>query len=101
MNPPLLQPKKLEIIGTDLCIVWEGGDETFIPLDRLRQSCPCASCIGEPDILGRVNRPMNTGGGSAVLKSYRWVGGYGFQPIWADGHESGIFPYKLLKELGA
>jgi len=100
VNVPLLQPKHLEIIGTDLCIKWEDGEESFIPLHLLRDSCPCASCQGEPDVLGRVVRPRKYDG-SVTLKSYRWVGGYGFQPVWEDGHESGIFPYKLLKKLGA
>jgi DUF971 family protein len=28
------------------------------------------------------------------------VGGYAIQPIWADGHSTGLFSYEYLKRVG-
>jgi DUF971 family protein len=30
----------------------------------------------------------------------RGVGLYAVSPLWADGHDTGIYPYRLLRELG-
>jgi hypothetical protein len=27
------------------------------------------------------------------------VGGYGIQPVWADGHDSGIYSFDFLRKL--
>jgi DUF971 family protein len=27
------------------------------------------------------------------------VGGYGIQPVWADGHDSGIYSFDYLRKL--
>jgi DUF971 family protein len=53
----MLQPKAIQKIGTELAIAWSDGQETYLPLEALRRACPCASCGGEPDFLGRVARP--------------------------------------------
>ncbi len=97
----LLKPQKAEKIGDQLAIIWDGGEESFIPLEALREACPCATCQGEPDILGRVVQPIRSGGSPRKydLVAYAWVGGYGFRPEWADGHNVGIFTFQRLKEL--
>ena len=53
----MLQPKLIQKIGTELAIAWSDGQESYLPLEALRRACPCASCGGEPDFLGRVARP--------------------------------------------
>ena len=97
-----LQPKTAEIIGTELAILWNDGLETYISLDVLRRACPCASCGGEPNILGQVVRPVvRYHTNSFEMRSLNWVGGYALQPIWLDGHDSGLYSYSLLKQLHA
>ena len=54
---PVLKPKAIQKIGDQLAIAWSEGQETYIPLETLRRACPCASCGGEPDVLGRLIRP--------------------------------------------
>ncbi len=49
-----MRPTDLQSIGADLAIKWENGDESFIPLEKLRRHCPCAGCRGEMDILGNL-----------------------------------------------
>jgi DUF971 family protein len=94
-------PASLQKIGNEFAIAWSDGLETFLPLEMLRRACPCASCGGEPDVLGRVIRPEVTfTPASFELLGWDAVGGYGIQPRWADGHRSGIYTYAYLRKLG-
>jgi DUF971 family protein len=99
LPPSLMQPVDLQHIGQELAIKWDDGSETFIPLETLRRHCPCAGCQGEADIMGNVYKgPKQTLGPSAFqLRSLMRVGTYAVQPVWADGHATGIysFPYLL------
>ncbi len=94
------QIKNLQIIGRELAIAWSDGHETFLPLEDLRQACPCAVCCGEPDVLGRGDKPeVKHTPASFEFASYEIVGGYGWQPKWADGHDTGIFSVGYLRRL--
>jgi DUF971 family protein len=96
------QPTMIQKIGAELAIVWQDGQETYLALEKLRRACPCASCGGEPDVLGRLVRPqVHYSTGSFELTGWETVGGYGLQPRWADGHHSGIYTFSYLKRLGA
>jgi len=96
-----MQPADLELIGSELAIKWDDGSEDFIPLERLRRSCPCAGCKGEVDILGNVYRnpdkPLTPQ--AFELVRLEQVGGYAIQPVWADGHSSGIYAFDYLKRV--
>jgi DUF971 family protein len=88
------------VIGPELALAFEGGEEIFLPLDLLRRACPCAACQGEPDALGRVLRPVQQIGprGFELLRSDA-VGGYALQLFWADGHSTGIYSFDYLRRL--
>jgi DUF971 family protein len=95
-----LQPVQIQKIGTEVAIAWSDGEETYLPLNTLRDACPCATCQGEPDITGKVIRPRNElTDTSYELSGWQIVGGYGVQPRWADGHSTGIFSYQYLRKL--
>ncbi len=95
-----LQIRNLQIIGRELAIAWSDGHETYLSLTDLRKACPCAVCNGEPDVLGRGDKPMvQHSEDSFELASYELVGGYGFQPKWADGHATGIYSVGYLRTL--
>lgn len=94
------QITNLKIIGKELGIVWSDGHETYLSLEELRKACPCAVCNGEPDVLGRGEKPeVKHTLASFELSSYEMVGGYGWQPKWADGHNTGIFSVGYLRRL--
>ena len=98
--PIPLQPSRVEPIGSDLAIIWSDGTESFLNLEKLRRNCPCAACGGEPDIMGKVDRPLvSYGPRSFELRNVRVVGGYALQPVWNDGHESGLYTFGLLRSL--
>ena len=96
------QIKNLQIIGRELALAWSDGHETFLALEKLRQACPCAVCCGEPDVLGRGDKPQaKHNPASFEPTSYELVGGYGWQPQWADGHTTGIYSVGYLRRLDA
>jgi DUF971 family protein len=97
-----VRPLDLQMIGTELAIKWEDGAESFIALETLRRCCPCAGCQGEKDIMGNVYKnPAETLTGRAFqLTRIKTVGGYAIQPVWADGHATGIFSFDYLRRLG-
>ncbi len=97
----MLQPKVIQKVGSELAIAWSDGQETYVPLASLRRACPCASCGGEPDALGRVMRPeLQYAPASFELVGWEIVGGYGWQPRWGDGHHTGIYSFSYLQRLG-
>ncbi len=89
-------------MGDTLAIRWEEGREIYLPLEAVRRSCPCAGCGGEPDVLGRILSPsVSYNDTSFRLRGYQFVGGYGWQPTWEDGHNTGIYSYSYLDRLEA
>jgi DUF971 family protein len=96
-----MRPKDIQQIGGELAIKWNDGGESFIPLEKLRRACPCAGCMGETDIMGNVHKNPSQELSSLAfeLKRIISVGGYAIQPVWADGHATGIFSFDYLKRI--
>lgn len=97
-----LSLQNVAVIGNEVAFAFADGDEAYLPLEMLRRACPCASCQGEPDAMGRVLRPVvDYGPGAFELLKFETVGGYAIQLYWADGHSTGIYSYSYLKRLAA
>ena len=95
-----MNPTFLEVMGTELAVVWSDGHESFYSLEELRRRCPCAVCSGEPDLFGRLAKgPGQTlSPRSFQATSVERVGNYGVQLNWADGHTFGIWTLDRLRE---
>ena len=91
----------LQQIGEELAIKWDDGSESFIKLETLRRCCPCAGCKGEVDIMGNLyknpDKPYTPN--AFQITRLGLVGGYGVQPLWADGHGTGIYSFDYLKNV--
>ena len=95
-----LEPTNVQQIGNELAICWNDGTESFIDLQFLRRACSCAACGGEPDVLGNVIRPeVSYSDKSFDLAGVQVVGGYALQPVWGDGHNTGIYSFQYLRRL--
>jgi DUF971 family protein len=57
--------------------------------------------MGETDILGNVyiNPSQELSSSAFELKRIVSVGGYAIQPVWADGHATGIFSFDYLRRV--
>ena len=96
-----MRPKDIQQIGGELAVRWDDGGESFIPLEKLRRACPCAGCKGETDIMGNVYKNPAQQLSPAAFQPVRFesVGGYAIQPVWADGHNTGIFSFDYLRRV--
>ncbi len=98
-----MQPLDLQQVGEELAIKWEDGAESFISLETLRRACPCAGCKGEMDVMGNLYKGPEQALSPAAFRLVRIdrVGTYGVQPVWADGHATGIYSFDYLRRVGS
>ena len=96
-----MRPIDLQAIGEELAIKWDDGSESYLPLERLRRHCPCAGCKGEMDVMGNLYKGPERALASTSFQIRRLgrVGSYGVQPVWGDGHSTGIFSFDYLRRL--
>jgi len=96
-----MRPVDIQQIGEELAIRWDDGSESFVRLEKLRRYCPCAGCKGEMDVMGNLYKGPEAALSPASFQLRRLsnVGGYGIQPLWGDGHASGIYSYEFLKRV--
>ena len=102
MGETKLGIENIATVGDELAIAWADGVENYLKFEELRKACPCATCQGEPDAMGRVVRPpVMHNEKSYQLINIEHVGGYAIQLRWADGHGTGIYSYKYLRGISA
>ncbi|HVR37073.1 MAG TPA: DUF971 domain-containing protein [Methylomirabilota bacterium] len=97
-----MRPIDIQTIGDELAIKWEDGRESYIQLGILRRACPCAGCKGEVDVMGNLHKNPDTplALNAFELRGIANVGGYALQPVWGDGHSTGLYPFDYLRRLG-
>ncbi len=83
-----------------LSIQWDDGHNEIVSLTHLRDECPCAECKGETILLRTYKpEPKPDLPGKYELKNAQVVGNYGLQLFWGDGHSTGIYTWKNLRDL--
>ncbi len=91
------QPKSVTILPDAVHIQWDDGKECAYAHRDLRGECPCAHCVHELTGKRMVGRDQVT----ATVEALDWltIGRYAIQFLWSDGHQTGLYPYNLLREL--
>ncbi|MCB9883801.1 MAG: DUF971 domain-containing protein [Planctomycetes bacterium] len=85
-----LDPKHLQIS-------WPDGVEVTLDASTLRGDCRCALCVDEMTgvrTYGPDQVPRDVG-----YKDVALVGNYAIQMNFSDGHSTGIFTFRHLREL--
>jgi DUF971 family protein len=99
-----LKPTFLRREGDGLVIDWSDGIRTSVSWKVLRANCPCASCIEErskpPNPLRILSAQEVAAGDPSPVKMLP-RGYYAYQIVWNDGHDTGIYPLELLRQLSA
>lgn len=96
------QPTSLRREGDGLVIDWADGARTRATWTKLRAHCPCASCQEEeakPVDPFRVLSPQEVAAGPLAPAAMHARGNYAYQIVWNDGHDTGIYSLKLLREI--
>jgi len=80
-----------------LKITWADEEECTYKSAELRRSCPCAQCVNE--WTGeRVLKPESIDE-EIEIRVLSLVGRYAINFRWSDGHETGIYSFRYLREL--
>lgn len=91
-----LSPKHIKAPhgATVFTVTWTDGSQSAIPHAVLRGYCPCATCQGHGGNIKYIP------GGNLELVTIERVGNYALSLGWGDGHDSGIYTFDYLRELG-
>ncbi len=81
-----------------LVIRWDDDLKHSYPVRKLRQECRCAICVDEISGQRRLD-PESIPQDIKPIK-IRGVGRYAIHISWTDGHDSGIYSFKMLRQLG-
>jgi len=96
----MIEPSKVIDEGEGrVTIEWSDGLESGFDARQLRIACPCAGCVNEwtgEKMLRDESVPADIGFSHITL-----VGRYALNFHFSDGHETGIFSFKYLRELDA
>jgi DUF971 family protein len=79
-------------------IDWADGHRTTYAALELRWLCPCAFCRGEAGLPGWLDTSPTLTADQARLVDVHLVGSYAIAPTWADGHHTGFYPFRLLRD---
>lgn len=94
-----MSPVKIKINDKEkLYIKWDDDFEGIIPLMKLRRYCPCAVCQAEKDEQSSTYIPIFTLD-QLTVTSMNIVGHYALAVAWKDGHNTGIYEFKQLRNL--
>jgi DUF971 family protein len=108
-----LQPTTIERRPPNsLVIGWNDGRKRLYTAGELRKACPCATCREKnsadaaqsasavglkgallPVLSVQEARPL-------IIEHMRPVGNYAYNISFSDGHDSGLFTFDYLLELG-
>ena len=97
MNRP--QPTELTVHqqSRQLEIAFDDGARFQIPFELMRVYSPSAEVQGH----GPGQETLQTGKREVQITEVQAVGHYAVQPTFSDGHDTGIFTWELLYNLGA
>jgi DUF971 family protein len=88
-------PSGIVLRASQLCVRWADG-EAVLGAAALRAACRCANCRAAA-LSGRtrdVGPDVRLAGASAV-------GQYAVRLLFNDGHDRGIYPWELLRQLSS
>ncbi len=92
-------PRSITVHGASrvLEVGFSDGASFRIPFELMRIYSPSAEVQGH----GPGQEILQTGKRDVELRELEPVGNYAVKPVFSDGHDTGIFSWDLLYELGA
>ncbi|MBX3423923.1 MAG: DUF971 domain-containing protein [Pirellulaceae bacterium] len=100
-------PVAIHKLADGIEIAWSNGDRRRYLPRQLRDACPCAVCREKSS--GQLQKPMASISMPVLspaelqpLEIVRMhpIGNYAYSIHFSDGHNSGIFTFDLLHQLG-
>jgi DUF971 family protein len=95
---PAVEPREIMQEGEGgLKITWADERVCRFNAPALRRACPCAQCVNEWTGQ-RVLKPESIDD-QLSIDNLAVVGRYALNFRWSDGHETGIYSFRYLREL--
>ena len=95
---PSVEPREIKQEGdAGLSITWGDGEQSSYKASELRRACPCAQCVNEWTGQ-RVLKPEDISDDLSI-SDISIVGRYALNFRWSDGHETGIYSFRYLRQL--
>ena len=99
LNAETPTPQALTVHGASrvLEVAYSDGKTFRIPFELLRVYSPSAEVQGP----GPGQEVLQTGKREVGINTIEPVGNYAIKPFFSDGHESGLFTWEYLYQLGS
>ena len=98
MRGPAIEPREIKQLGeSGLSITWGDDVTSLFKAVELRRVCPCAQCVNEWTGQ-RVLKPESISD-ELTLDDINIVGRYALNFRWSDGHDTGIYSFRYLREV--
>ncbi len=101
MSLPLVKtPKNIQLVGSEVAILWSDGTESYFGAEKLRAASPSADTRGERDIFGqKYGGTEQRNFADVQVLGWEKVGNYAFRFDFSDGHRTGLYSFDYLLEL--
>ena|SRR5665213_977139 len=96
MNSPLATELRLRTTSRVLQVTFADGEVFELPFEYLRVHSPSAEVKGH----GPGQEVLVTGKSGVGIRAIEPVGQYAVKLVFDDGHDTGLFTWKYLYELG-
>lgn len=87
----------IEESDSEITIIWSDEKESRYNAPDLRRKCPCAGCVNE--WTGERTLKPETVAADLSFSSIAVVGRYALNFNFSDGHDTGIYSFKYLRQL--
>jgi len=99
LRGPAIEPREIKQEGdAGLRITWADDTVCAYTAAELRRHCPCAQCVNE--WTGERVLKAESISDELTIADLNLVGRYAINFRWSDGHETGIYSFRYLRELG-
>jgi len=82
--------------SNQLELIYASGERLMVPVEIMRVFSPSAEVQGH----GPGQETVQTGKRNVKIVGLEPVGSYALQPTFSDGHDSGLFTWALLAQMG-
>jgi DUF971 family protein len=94
---PEIEPREIKQEGdAGIRITWADGQVCEYQAAELRRACPCAQCVNE--WTGQRMLKPEAISDELTINDLSLVGRYALNFRWSDGHETGIYSFRYLRE---
>ena len=97
MTGSMPQPLDVKLLADGVHIHWEDGHVTVLEYRYLRSQCGCAVCVNE--MTGQRLITIADIRSDVVALDWMQIGRYAIRFLWSDLHDTGIYPYVVLRAL--